>query len=144
MSVETVRPLSLLHVDFDGLYVRHLGRHSQFGINVNHLLALFNYGGVAGAMLGAVFITPWGSRVAMLAMSTLAVGVGLVLAQTEIVPPASSALLAMVSAGLGPERMARRGRASPDGSGRWSASPGRRRTSPRTARARSRLCRSSR
>jgi hypothetical protein len=33
--------MSLLHVDFEGLYTRHLGRHSQFGINVNHLFALF-------------------------------------------------------------------------------------------------------
>jgi hypothetical protein len=31
----------LLRVDFEGLYTRHLGRHSQLGINVNHLLALF-------------------------------------------------------------------------------------------------------
>jgi hypothetical protein len=31
----------LLHVDFDDLYSRHLGRHSQFGINVAHLLALY-------------------------------------------------------------------------------------------------------
>jgi hypothetical protein len=41
MSTETAQPLSLLHVDFEGLYTRHLGRHSQFGINVNHLCALF-------------------------------------------------------------------------------------------------------
>lgn len=33
--------LSLLHVDFEGLYARHLGRHSQFGINVGHLAALY-------------------------------------------------------------------------------------------------------
>jgi hypothetical protein len=31
----------LLHVDFEGLYTRHLGRHSQFGLNTNHLFALF-------------------------------------------------------------------------------------------------------
>jgi hypothetical protein len=31
----------LLHVDFDELYARHLGRHSQFGINVAHVLALY-------------------------------------------------------------------------------------------------------
>jgi hypothetical protein len=31
----------LLHVDFHDLYSRHLGRHSQFGLNVNHLLALY-------------------------------------------------------------------------------------------------------
>ncbi len=37
MSTQTTQPLSLLHVDFDDLYARHLGRHSQFGINVGHL-----------------------------------------------------------------------------------------------------------
>jgi hypothetical protein len=31
----------LLHVDFDGLYTRHLGRHSQWGINIAHVLALY-------------------------------------------------------------------------------------------------------
>ena len=41
MSTQTTRPLSLLHVDFDELYARHLGRHSQFGINVAHVLALY-------------------------------------------------------------------------------------------------------
>jgi hypothetical protein len=41
MSTQTTRPLSLSHVDFDDLYARHLGRHSQFGINVGHLLALY-------------------------------------------------------------------------------------------------------
>jgi hypothetical protein len=37
----TPRPLSLAHVDFPDLYARHLCRHSQFGINVAHLAALF-------------------------------------------------------------------------------------------------------
>jgi hypothetical protein len=41
MSTATTRPLSLLHVDFQDLYSRHLGRHSQFGININHLAALY-------------------------------------------------------------------------------------------------------
>jgi hypothetical protein len=41
MSTQTTRPLSLRHVDFDELYARHLGRHSQFGINVAHVLALY-------------------------------------------------------------------------------------------------------
>jgi hypothetical protein len=41
MSQIAAQPLSLRHVDFDGLYTRHLGRHSQFGINVAHLLALY-------------------------------------------------------------------------------------------------------
>jgi hypothetical protein len=49
MSTQTARPLSLLHFDFDNLYARHLGRHSQFGINVGHLAALFGlwYGAYA-------------------------------------------------------------------------------------------------
>jgi len=33
--------VSLLHFDFAELYARHLGRHSQFGINVAHLAALY-------------------------------------------------------------------------------------------------------
>ncbi len=41
MSTQTTQPLSLLHVDFDDLYARHLGRHSQFGINVGHLASLY-------------------------------------------------------------------------------------------------------
>jgi len=41
MSTVTARPLSLVHVDFQDLYERHLCRHSQFGINVAHLAALF-------------------------------------------------------------------------------------------------------
>jgi hypothetical protein len=41
MSTQTIQPLSLLRVDFADLYSRHLGRHSQFGINVNHLVALY-------------------------------------------------------------------------------------------------------
>src|SRR6516225_3197850 len=41
MSAGTTQPLSLLHVDFDALYTRHLGRHSQWGINITHLLLLY-------------------------------------------------------------------------------------------------------
>ncbi len=45
MSIEATQTqtprLSLRRVDFAGLYARHLGRHSQFGINVGHLLALY-------------------------------------------------------------------------------------------------------
>jgi hypothetical protein len=41
MSTATPQPLSLRRVDFAGLYARHLCRHSQFGINVAHLAALF-------------------------------------------------------------------------------------------------------
>jgi hypothetical protein len=34
-------PLSLRRLDFPDLYARRLRRHSQFGINVVHLIALF-------------------------------------------------------------------------------------------------------
>ena len=49
MSMQATRPLSLLHVDFNDLYARHLGRHSQFGINVGHLASLYGlwYGAYA-------------------------------------------------------------------------------------------------
>ena len=40
-SIVPARPLSLARIDFADLYARHLCRHSQFGINVAHLAALF-------------------------------------------------------------------------------------------------------
>ena len=40
MSAGTTQRLSLLGFDFEGIYARHLGRHSQFGINIAHLVAL--------------------------------------------------------------------------------------------------------
>ncbi|MGO9463692.1 MAG: hypothetical protein ACLQVF_05970 [Isosphaeraceae bacterium] len=57
MSTETTQPLSLLHVDFDDLYARHLGRHSQFGINVAHLAALYGlWFGVYAAIYQTVLL----------------------------------------------------------------------------------------
>jgi hypothetical protein len=57
MSTETTHPLNLLHVDFDDLYARHLGRHSQFGINVAHLAALYGlWFGVYSAIYQAVLL----------------------------------------------------------------------------------------
>jgi hypothetical protein len=41
MTTATPQPLTLWRVDFADLYARHLCRHSQFGINVAHLAALF-------------------------------------------------------------------------------------------------------
>jgi hypothetical protein len=41
MTTLTNRPLRLLLVEFNELYARHLCRHSQFGVNVAHLIALF-------------------------------------------------------------------------------------------------------
>ena len=55
MSTITSRPLSLLHIDFQDLYERHLCRHSQFGINVVHLLALIGvWGGVYGFLYSLI------------------------------------------------------------------------------------------
>jgi hypothetical protein len=60
MSIATPRPLSLLRVDFADLYARHLCRHSQLGINVAHLAALFGvwFGvyGLAYALTGLVWL----------------------------------------------------------------------------------------
>ena len=79
MSTGTARPLSLLHVDFEGLYVRHLGRHSQVGINVNHLLALFMlwFGVYAFLTQGARLVgvpSPWGVPVGLAAAYLLVIG----------------------------------------------------------------------
>ena len=41
MSTVSPRPMTLWSVDFPDLYARHLCRHSQLGINVIHLIALF-------------------------------------------------------------------------------------------------------
>jgi hypothetical protein len=41
MKPLTARPLRLWIVEFEELYARHLCRHSQLGVNVAHLLALF-------------------------------------------------------------------------------------------------------
>ena len=59
MSTLSSRPMSLGSVEFDELYARHLCRHSQFGINVAHLAALFGvWFGVYG-FLYWVFRTEW-------------------------------------------------------------------------------------
>ena len=76
MSTETTRPLSLLHVDFDDLYSRHLGRHSQFGINVAHLAALYGlWLGIYAAIEQAVHllsIPAWWLVIVAMAVSYLA------------------------------------------------------------------------
>jgi hypothetical protein len=57
MSTETIQPLSLLHFDFSDLYARHLGRHSQFGINIAHLGALYGmWFGIYSALKQAVLL----------------------------------------------------------------------------------------
>ena len=71
MSTLTSRPMSLWWIDFDELYARHLCRHSQFGINVAHLVALY---GVWYAVYAAAYTltgSPWAP--VALAMSYFAV-----------------------------------------------------------------------
>jgi AAHS family 4-hydroxybenzoate transporter-like MFS transporter len=58
-------------------------------------LAMSNFGGVAGALFGAILIERFGSRVTMLGMSALAVGCGLVLARTDIRLESTLFLMAM-------------------------------------------------
>jgi AAHS family 4-hydroxybenzoate transporter-like MFS transporter len=58
-------------------------------------LAMSNFGGVAGAIFGAILIERFGSRVTMLGMSALAVGCGLVLARTDIRLESALFLMAM-------------------------------------------------
>jgi AAHS family 4-hydroxybenzoate transporter-like MFS transporter len=65
----------------------------------NRVLEYFNYGGVAGAVIGALVIQRLGSRAAMLGMSALAVVVGLALAQMPISAPASVTLLVLMILG---------------------------------------------
>lgn len=79
MSTGTARPLSLLHVDFEGLYTRHLGRHSQAGININHLLALAMlwFGIYAFLTQGARLVgvpAPWGVPVGLATAYLLVIG----------------------------------------------------------------------
>jgi len=65
----------------------------------NRVLELFNYGGVAGAIIGAFFIKRMGSRVAMLGMSVMAVVVGLALARMTVSAPASFMLMTLMILG---------------------------------------------
>lgn len=59
-------------------------------------LAMSNYGGIAGALLGAVVLQRFGSRLAMLAMSAGAVVCGVVLAGWRLDPANTIGLMAML------------------------------------------------
>jgi len=74
MSTLTSQPMSLLRVDFQELYARHLCRHSQFGINVAHLAALF------GTWFGVYGIVYWQVRAAWPSAGPLAEWVAVALA----------------------------------------------------------------
>ncbi len=40
-AAQSGEKMNLLRINFDELYRRHLGRHSQFGLNVLHLIAVY-------------------------------------------------------------------------------------------------------
>jgi AAHS family 4-hydroxybenzoate transporter-like MFS transporter len=57
--------------------------------DASYALSLFNFGGVAGALIGAVLIQRFGSRVVMLAMTGLTVAASLAMV---VMPPSTQAL----------------------------------------------------
>ena len=59
-------------------------------------LAMSNFGGVAGAVFGAMLIQQFGSRVTMLGMSALAIASSVVLAGTDIDPSNTLFLMGML------------------------------------------------
>jgi AAHS family 4-hydroxybenzoate transporter-like MFS transporter len=72
-------------------------RESGFAqADANRVQQLFNWGGVAGALIGAIVIQRLGSWTAMVGMSALAVATALVLAQTTIAAPAPISLIALM------------------------------------------------
>jgi hypothetical protein len=59
MEALSPQPINLLRVEFNELYARHLCRHSQFGVNAAHLMALtFVWFGVYGTIYWLTRI-PW-------------------------------------------------------------------------------------
>ena len=75
-------------------------KESGFGqAAANRVQENFNLGGVVGAIAGALVIQRLGSRVAMLAMTAMAVVVSVVLSGTPIVAPASVTLMMLMVLG---------------------------------------------
>jgi AAHS family 4-hydroxybenzoate transporter-like MFS transporter len=64
-------------------------------VDASSALAAFNFGGVAGALLGALVIQRLGSRITLLGMSALAVASALALAPMPLHPPMTAGLVAM-------------------------------------------------
>src|SRR5262249_41120445 len=59
METASAPALNLFHVNFQELYERHLCRHSQYGLNVAHLLTVIGcYLGLFAALLWLV-PSPW-------------------------------------------------------------------------------------
>ena len=58
--------MNLLSIDFGELFRRHLCRHSQFGLNVLHLISVF---GVYFSLFGMVFALPAGQWLVLVGLS---------------------------------------------------------------------------
>src|SRR5262249_51385397 len=64
-------------------------------VDASNALLVFNFGGVAGAILGARVIQNLGSRITMMGMSAVAVGCSLVMAAMPVDPERAFGLIAM-------------------------------------------------
>jgi MFS transporter, AAHS family, 4-hydroxybenzoate transporter len=64
-------------------------------VDASSALAAFNFGGVGGAVLGALVIQRLGSRVTLLGMCALAILSALAMAATPLHPPVTPGLIAM-------------------------------------------------
>jgi len=64
-------------------------------VDASSALAAFNFGGVAGAVIGSLVIQRLGSRATLLALSALAIVSALAMAATPLVPPLAAGLLTM-------------------------------------------------
>jgi MFS transporter, AAHS family, 4-hydroxybenzoate transporter len=64
-------------------------------VDASSALAAFNFGGVGGAVLGALVIQRLGSRITLMGMSAIAVASALAMTAMPLAPPMSAALVAM-------------------------------------------------
>jgi AAHS family 4-hydroxybenzoate transporter-like MFS transporter len=64
-------------------------------VDASSALAAFNFGGVGGAVLGALVIQRLGSRITLMGMSTIAVASALAMTAMPLAPPMSAGLIAM-------------------------------------------------
>jgi AAHS family 4-hydroxybenzoate transporter-like MFS transporter len=71
-------------------------------VDASSALAAFNFGGVGGAVLGALVIQRLGSRVTLMGMSAIAVASALAMTAMPLAPPMAAGLIAMfaVTGGL--------------------------------------------
>lgn len=68
--------MNLLNINFEELYRRHLCRHSQFGLNVAHLLTMLPVYLSIYALAQLLFQSPWApSAIALLHLLLIAINV---------------------------------------------------------------------